>query len=415
MNCVIVRIFQRLTKVKKLGAFGLIILVFTASFFCLFSKDGWGNIKEKSENIPRSAKSYSENSRSVASRTYFSKEWNDRSELKLFFTELIEEDPDFVKAHLWDSGLSSSCKIEVASGLIYFIDPESGVEWVENMVPRSFQEQFLGVLISRMIESNPELAMTEFTRLFESQRYGASLQRVFVSSLVYCDPEEAFSFAVENFNLHPEDNSMFDSIFAVLAEKDLELSLKLLNEKKYPGNYSLLASKIAIQKLSSYEDPSSVFDWASSLSGDDGYGARAMALKSLVESDAAEATLKLEALDRETRKQLSAEVAGHWASLRPSECADWLTGYLEEHQDVEPLKALVGTWVQTEPSAVYEWLGTLEKGPVRDEGIMMMVMNEARLGTADKNLVEWIGLIGNSQLVCSRGKVDFNPPSLWDS
>ncbi len=240
------------------------------------------------------------------------------------------------------------------------------------------------------------MAKLEFIRLSEDGSYSSILAESFFRSLTLSDPSEALLFASEGIGANKE--FYFNLVFDSLPEKDITLSLQILEERVFSGDYSKLVQKIAIQKLVNFEDPSVVLDWAVNLPNSISADAQAAALLQLVDSNPTLASSKLDILSSDIRQRESVRMVRRWASQNPHDCAKWLSDYTKKYNEVKPVEEFVKSRVATEPLEVYEWLGTLEKGAPRDSGIMLMVLNEVRFGEANDNLVEWVNLIGNDKL-----------------
>ncbi|MES2437748.1 MAG: hypothetical protein V4584_01690 [Verrucomicrobiota bacterium] len=237
-----------------------------------------------------------------------------------------------------------------------------------------------GSVVMGLISSDPAAAEKYFLGLPETQRNGATLERM-MRHYYYHDAGKALAFAVSLANPQ-EQTTALTGLFNTWSQNDPEAAA--VGWKRLPEGQGRLETLDGIANSWAEADPISAKAWADGLSGIERTRALAAVLPTLARDNPAAAGRQLSGLIASPpdgmEKNLAASagrLAGQWADDNPTAASNWAAALPDGQSRDEGLKAVSQSWSQYDAVATAQWLGTLEAGNSRDAAIQPLV-NQVR-------------------------------------
>jgi hypothetical protein len=244
------------------------------------------------------------------------------------------------------------------------LDPEVALAWALDKLEGKEQENGIRWAFWAMAERDLDAALARARGVVDEQTREAALG-VIVSELARTEPQ----LALKTLNDLPEGSATrrdcLRTICIYWSNTDPPAAAQWIVENTTQSEYPYMLTQIVQDWERS--DPSAAISWAESLPP----GARkaeavSQLLYTLVRNDPATASARFEAMDTETQRGAGERLAQGWAYNDAKASIEWASGLADDEARAKAIKGVISIWGFQEAPAAAKWIDSLPAGLDRD-------------------------------------------------
>ena len=282
-------------------------------------------------------------------------------------TRFARSDPDAALAWLDSLAMTSSSHRRVVLGGIAGADFDRALHLAEE---GSTTISFLDSAIARGALSDPERAAEVATDLLNrDSAFADQVLKQLTASWVRRDPDRFFDW----FQGHSGslDQPLVASIASAYAVSDIQFSMAMV-DRLPQGMKSTWIEQLAGPYAA--RNPRAALTWVQQYQGQPFYeAAYSQVIVQLANADPDLAAMMLDDLSPALRSAAAPRIAQTLSARDPETAADWAYSLTEPAVAAAAVSNVVTGWIRRDLQAASSWVLDLERGEVRDEGLMALI------------------------------------------